>query len=175
MAVRLIVFKVAESEAGTRLDRLLVAHAGIGRKRARELFEAGSVRIGSRRPSAGEPARAGDEVHCELEEDTPVPDASLPLDVRFEHPALLIVEKPAGQPSAPLAAGEGGTLCNALVARYPEVIANAVPGSSRAWLHALVDGGPIPRQPGLVWIDLAGTRLSEHRRYARQAAHRPSG
>ena len=63
----------------------------------------------------------------------------------------------------------------ALVARYPEVIANAVPGSSRAWVRALVEGGPIPREPGLVWVDVAGTRLSEHRRHAWPAPHRPRG
>jgi transcriptional regulator with XRE-family HTH domain len=63
----------------------------------------------------------------------------------------------------------------ALVARYPEVIANAFPGSSRAWLRALVDGGPIPREPGLVWVDLAGTRLSEHRRRGSPDAHRLHG
>jgi hypothetical protein len=63
----------------------------------------------------------------------------------------------------------------ALIARYPEVIANAFPGSSRAWLRALVDGGPIPREPGLIWVDLAGARLSEHRRHRSPEAHRPSG
>ena len=134
MAVREITFVVAEHEAGTRLDRLLAAHAGVGRKRVRELFAAGEVRIGSRRPSAGEPARAGDEVSCELEEEAPEPDAALPLDVRFEHPEFVVVEKPAGQPSAPLAAGERGTLCNALVARFPE----------------MAGIGYRPREPGLV-------------------------
>jgi 23S rRNA pseudouridine1911/1915/1917 synthase len=134
LAFRRITFNVTEQEAGTRLDRLLVVHAGIGRKRARELFAAGSVRVGARRPSAGEPARAGDEVQCELEADVPEPDASLPLAVRFEHPALVIVEKPAGQPSAPLAAGERGTLCNALLAHYPE----------------MAGVGYRPREPGLL-------------------------
>jgi transcriptional regulator with XRE-family HTH domain len=51
----------------------------------------------------------------------------------------------------------------ALVGRYPNLIADTFPGSSRAWVRALADGGPVPRDPGLVWIDLAGTRLIEHR------------
>ena len=134
MAVRRITFTVSEPDAGTRLDRLLAKHAAIGRKRARELFAAGAVRIGSRRPSGGEPARAGDQVSCELVDDAAEPDPTLPLDVRFEHPELVIVEKPAGMPSAPLAAGEGGSLSNALVARYPE----------------MAGVGYRPREPGLV-------------------------
>lgn len=49
------------------------------------------------------------------------PDAA--LDVRLERPDLVVVSKPAGLPSAPLAPGERGTLVNALIARYPEMCA----------------------------------------------------
>jgi 23S rRNA pseudouridine1911/1915/1917 synthase len=40
--------------------------------------------------------------------------------VLLEHPRLLVVDKPAGVAVHPLAPGEGGTLANAVVARYPE-------------------------------------------------------
>ena len=52
----------------------------------------------------------------------------------------------------------------ALLARYPSVFEAAFPGSSRAWVHALSAGAPPPREPGLVWADVAGTRLFEWRR-----------
>jgi len=43
------------------------------------------------------------------------------LIVRYEDPYLLAVEKPPGAHTAPLRAGEGGTLLDAVIARYPEV------------------------------------------------------
>lgn len=47
----------------------------------------------------------------------------------------------------------------ALVARYPEVFAARFPGSSAAWVRALIAGGEPPRLPGLVWASVGGTRL----------------
>lgn len=51
----------------------------------------------------------------------------------------------------------------ALVARYPHIFDAEFPGSSRAWVRALVDGGDAPTRPGLVGVDVAGTRLFERR------------
>ncbi len=51
-----------------------------------------------------------------------------------------------------------------LVARYPEVFARRFPGSSRLWTEALTRGGGPPAEPGLVWADVAGTRLFHWRR-----------
>lgn len=51
---------------------------------------------------------------------------SLPLVVWFEDAQVLVVEKPAGQHTAPLRAAEGGTLLECVIERYPEVA--AVPG-----------------------------------------------
>ncbi|MGH2406596.1 MAG: helix-turn-helix domain-containing protein [Candidatus Limnocylindrales bacterium] len=52
----------------------------------------------------------------------------------------------------------------ALVARYPEVFSARFPGSSLAWAAALASGGPPPDTAGLVWCDVAGTRLFAWRR-----------
>jgi hypothetical protein len=52
----------------------------------------------------------------------------------------------------------------ALVARYPEVFARHFPGSSRAWVAALTGDGRPPTDPGLVWCDVAATRLFAWRR-----------
>jgi transcriptional regulator with XRE-family HTH domain len=52
----------------------------------------------------------------------------------------------------------------ALLARYPEVFASRFPGSSRAWVEALTNGSTPPNEPGLVWCDVAATRLVEWRR-----------
>ena len=54
-----------------------------------------------------------------------------------------------------------------LVARYPEVFASRFPGSSRAWINALTHGGPMPREPGLVWCDVGRGRLHAWRKLGR--------
>ena len=46
-----------------------------------------------------------------------------------------------------------------LVGRYPEVFAARFPGSSQGWARALVADEAPPRDPGLVWCDVPGTRL----------------
>ena len=51
----------------------------------------------------------------------------------------------------------------ALVSRYPAIFAADFAGSSRGWVDALVRGHEPPNQPGIVWIDLAGTRIWEVR------------
>ncbi|MGO9310650.1 MAG: RluA family pseudouridine synthase [Spirochaetia bacterium] len=57
------------------------------------------------------------------------------LIVRYEDPALLVVEKPAGVHTAPLQPGETGTLVDMVIRSYPEVA--ALPGIK-------------PVEPGLV-------------------------
>jgi transcriptional regulator with XRE-family HTH domain len=51
-----------------------------------------------------------------------------------------------------------------LVARYPEVFARFFPGSSSRWVAALETGTPAPAEPGLVWTNVAATRLFGWRR-----------
>jgi 23S rRNA pseudouridine1911/1915/1917 synthase len=128
-------FTVTEAESGARLDRLLVTHvAGLGRRRARELFAEGRVSVNGRAAKPGIPAKAGDILDVELDVPGAAPDAEQPLTVRFEHAEVLVVEKPAGQPTAPLRPGELGTLANALIARYPKTLGV----------------GHQPREPGLL-------------------------
>jgi 23S rRNA pseudouridine1911/1915/1917 synthase len=43
------------------------------------------------------------------------------LSVRYEDPAFLVVEKPAGMHTAPLRHGETGTLIDTVIRSYPEV------------------------------------------------------
>jgi 23S rRNA pseudouridine1911/1915/1917 synthase len=85
-------------------------------------FQLGDVRVGGRRAKASDPVTPGGLVVVELEPPAgpPAPEPDAPLRVLLEHPRLLVVDKPAGVAVHPLAPGEGGTLANAVVARYPE-------------------------------------------------------
>lgn len=135
---------IDESLVGSRLDKLLVDHVpGLGRAGAKRLFAEGKVRVhwgdqGKWRKGAkGDVAAAGETVELELAEgegSAAVPDPDAPLEIVLETDRVIVLDKPAGQPTAPLAPGERGTLANALVARYPE----------------LATFGFSPREPGLV-------------------------
>ncbi len=58
----------------------------------------------------------------------------------------------------------------ALLARYPEVFGASFPGSSAAWLRSLTAGGEPPRDPGLLWASVDGSRLFAWRPHRRLTA-----
>jgi 23S rRNA pseudouridine1911/1915/1917 synthase len=139
--------------AGERIDKLLVralarqpaapVAAGsevlLGRAGVKQLFASGSVWLvgadGQRRPAAkGESAIVGETVLvCRSAEELELaashaatPDAEATLRVVLETASIVVVDKPAGQPCAPLEPLE-------LLARYPE----------------MAEVGFSPREPGL--------------------------
>lgn len=116
-------FTVQQEDAGERLDRFLVRCCpGLGRRAAAGLIERGLITVGGRRANKASRLAAGDVVCAPLDFGfAPPSEAGGALDVRLERPDLVVVDKPAGQPTAPLAPGETGTLAGALLARYPEM------------------------------------------------------
>jgi 23S rRNA pseudouridine1911/1915/1917 synthase len=128
--------QIQESEAGSRLDRVLCERLGLSRAEAKRLFSGGEVRRNGRRADKGDLVAYGDriELGSELSDPRARPDPSLPLRVCYEDELLVVVDKPAGMPSHPLRPGELGCLANALVQRYPE----------------MAQTGYDARQPGLV-------------------------
>jgi 23S rRNA pseudouridine1911/1915/1917 synthase len=123
--VRTVTVVVREEQHGLRLDKVVVEALGsIGRSRAKELFEQRAVRVDGHVAQKGRIAKRGETIEIKL--GAPVDEAAVPtpdavLDVRLERDDVVVVFKPAGQPTAPIRAGETGTLVNALVARYPEM------------------------------------------------------
>lgn len=115
--------EVAPEEAGERLDKLLVNRLpGLGRRGARLLIEGGLVSVGGARAAKSRRVEAGDVVRVQGEWDAaPLPEPDGPLVVHLERSDLVVVEKPAGQPTAPLVPTERGSLAAALLARYPEM------------------------------------------------------
>lgn len=133
--------KLSPEDAGLRLDKVVCERIpGLGRATVKRLFAEGKVQVVSpsgklRRAVKGDVAAEGAEVEVEVPstDTTAVPDPDTPLTVVLETDLVLLLDKPAGQPTAPLAPGEKGALANALVARYPE----------------LASIGFSPREPGL--------------------------
>ncbi len=112
---------IPEGAAG-RLDRALADALGLGRATVKRAFSLGEVRRAGRRVRAADPAVPGEVIELDVEDQRgpPAPEPQAPLALLVEHPRFLVVDKPAGVAVHPLAAGEGGTLANAVVARFPE-------------------------------------------------------
>jgi 23S rRNA pseudouridine1911/1915/1917 synthase len=85
------------------------------------LFEAGKVRVDGRRVRKGDRVAGGGELCVEANGSPIAPDPDAPLEVLFESADFVIVNKPAGVPTAPLVRSEARTLASALLARYPEM------------------------------------------------------
>jgi 23S rRNA pseudouridine1911/1915/1917 synthase len=121
--------------AAGRLDRALADALGLGRAAVKRAFALGEVRVRGRRARASDPAAPGALVTLEVDVPAPpAPEPDAPLAVLVESPRFVVVDKPAGVAVHPLAAGEGGTLANAVVARWPEC----------------AEAGPDPREGGAV-------------------------
>jgi 23S rRNA pseudouridine1911/1915/1917 synthase len=143
-----------------RLDRALADALGLGRAAVKRAFALGEVRVRGRRARPSDPAVPGALVALDIEEPAgaPTPEPDAPLAVLLEDPRFLVVDKPAGVAVHPLAPGEGGTLANAVVARYPEC----------------ADASPDPREGGAVQrldLETSGCLLFARDREAWEALH----
>lgn len=126
--------------SGARLDKAVVAlFEGVSRARVKRAIDDGVVRVNGRVIAKGGIVAEGDVVAIDEAiirsgEAPCVAEPNAPLEIRFEGPKVLVVDKPAGQPTAPLRPDETGTLANAIAGRHPE----------------LVGIGYSPREPGIV-------------------------
>ena len=110
---------------GARLDRALADIVPeFSRSYLQQLIEAAVVQLNGRavtKPSAK--VKAGDELIIELR-PTPQSQAFKPeamaLDIVFEDPYLLVIDKPAGLVVHPAPGNWSGTLLNGLLARDPQ-------------------------------------------------------
>ena len=129
--------------SGERLDHYLVrtGHAA-SRRDAREMVARGAVWLNGRRGIKGALVHAGDNVEVEapLAVAAIEPEAEIPIDVLFEDPALIVVNKPGGIPCHPLRPGERGTVMNAVVARFPETAAIGDKPIEGGLIHRLDNG-----------------------------------
>ena len=112
-------FRVAEADAGLRLDRVLAARPEIGsRTLAERLVTSGAVRVGGGPQAKSHAVSVGDEILVELPEKAAGGDAEQVegLQVAHEDEHLLVIDKPAGVVVHPAGGHERGTLAQGLVA-----------------------------------------------------------
>jgi len=112
--------RIANNEAGGRLDRLLATHiAELSRTRLKALIEAGAVAVDGRTiRDPGHRVNSG----TAIEVDIPPPAAAkpapepIPLNVVYEDADIIVIDKPKNLVVHPAAGNWTGTLVNALVA-----------------------------------------------------------
>jgi 23S rRNA pseudouridine1911/1915/1917 synthase len=130
---------------GVRLDKALAQLVPeLSRARIKRAIELGAVRVNGRRVPKGTSVAAGDAMRIDVEKVADVPAVATPgasLHVLLETAQVAIVEKPAGQPTAPLRPGETGTLVGAVLAHFPELI----PTSDTYVGHSARDPGILHR------------------------------
>ena len=126
-----IVLVVPPAANGARLDRAITAAPGVGtRSRAKQLIDAGHVRVGGVRRKGAYVVAAGMRVAIELPAPEPlaVEPEALPLVVLYEDGDLLAVDKPPGMVVHPAPGARRGTLVNALAHRFGALTGVGAPG-----------------------------------------------
>ena len=134
---------VTEELGGARLDKALVSLVeGASRARVKRAIDDGEIRVNGRRAPKGAVVNAGDVITApetlgRSTDEAVVPEPDAPLRVVFEGKEVLVVDKPAGQPTAPLRADESGTLAGALVGHHPELAGIGYNAREPGLLHRL--------------------------------------
>jgi 23S rRNA pseudouridine1911/1915/1917 synthase len=115
-----LALTVPPAAEGTRADRFAADVSGLSRARVQRLIAAGHLTQGGRRIRSSEPLAAGAVLELEVPDapsPEPQPEPGIELEVVYEDPDLLIVDKPAGLVVHPAPGHASGTLVNALLAR----------------------------------------------------------
>jgi len=133
---------VEKTDSGERLDKfiaLLFPH--ISRRTVQETIAKGFILVNGKTGKKGIMLNEGDNIEIkEMPEPSdmfPSANPSLLIDIVYEDKNLLIVNKPAGMPSHPLAPLENNTVVNFILNRCPEVSGFGYSPLEPAILHRL--------------------------------------
>jgi 23S rRNA pseudouridine1911/1915/1917 synthase len=157
-------FTVDSAPARLRLDVFVAAELGaeFSRSQAARMIRAGLVRLNGAPARAADAVRVGDRIEIESPSAMPVAatspgEADSPaIEVRYADNEIVVVNKPAGMTVHPAPGHPGGTLVDALLARFPE-------------MAAMAEAGGVMR-PGIVHRldkDTSGVMVVAHTPFAR--------
>jgi 23S rRNA pseudouridine1911/1915/1917 synthase len=126
---------------GIRLDKLVATHLPtLSRTQVQALIKAGDVTVNGEQLKPGIKLNGGEVVRVTLPEPetetSPQPEA-IDLTVIFEDDDLAVINKPAGMVIHPGVGNETGTLVNALLGRYPQIMTMNDPEHRHGIVHRL--------------------------------------
>ncbi len=105
-------------DPGERLDRFLHAKLPeLSRARIQDLIRTGHALLNGKSSKPGAALKLGDSISLTLPEpvSTEILAQDIPLEILYEDPDLLVINKPTGLVVHPAAGNEDGTLVNALL------------------------------------------------------------
>lgn len=111
-------FLVPSTDAGTRLDLFLAReHPGLSRSRLQSLIKGGHILLDDRIAKPSEKLRTAQTVTLHESPATPTDNApeDIALEILFEDPDLIVLNKPPGMVVHPAAGNREHTLVNALL------------------------------------------------------------
>ncbi len=115
---------VGTAGGGVRLDVFLAARSGHSRSQIQDWIRQGRVHLDGRPAKASEKLREGQQILIErppLAPAIPQPEEGLPLEIVYEDPHLLVVNKSRGVTIHPGSGAHSGTLVNALLAHCSDL------------------------------------------------------
>jgi len=116
--------QVDSGDVGQRLDLFVSAHIpSCSRSFAAQLIGTGHVRVADRSAKPGYRLKSGDRVSVELPPPVSIDAAPEPMDLEilYEDPDLLVLDKKAGVVVHPAPGHRSGTLVNALLFHCPDL------------------------------------------------------
>ncbi|MDE2952044.1 MAG: RluA family pseudouridine synthase [Chloroflexota bacterium] len=117
-------FHLITETSKQRLDLFVLERLeGLSRAQAQKLIRAGRVLVNGKVEKAGFRFKGGErvEIAMPLGEEVSVEPEDIELEIVYEDDDLAVINKAAGMVVHPGAGNRGGTLVNALLARYPEL------------------------------------------------------
>jgi 23S rRNA pseudouridine1911/1915/1917 synthase len=124
---------VPPAARSTRADRVVADASGLSRSFVQRLIEDGRLTLEGRAIKSNTLLEPGTELVLDVPPPTPLdaePD-DIPLEIVYEDPDVLIVNKPAGLVTHPAPGHARGTLVNALLARGGAEAYGAIAGVNR--------------------------------------------
>ena len=110
------VFSVGDSEGPVRLEEFVARECVcLSKGRLRRLISAGQVELNGQRATRGKLCQPGDTVRIHLPEEQDYEPEPLPVDVLYEDPSVVVVNKPPGIAVVPERHNRHAAFINALL------------------------------------------------------------
>jgi len=123
MELEILEFTV--EAAGRRLDKILVARLpDYSRNQIQTLISEGDVTVDGQAAKPGHKMKGGERIVVRLpqHEESIIEPQAIDLNILYEDEAIAVIDKPAGLVVHPGIGQRGGTLVNALLACYPQLV-----------------------------------------------------